>query len=125
MRERPMHVLIVEDDTLLAMSLQALIEDLGATSTMVALTEASAIAYAHRYRPNLVVSDLHLADGLGADAVSAIRSTYGNTPVVYVTGDPEKARHLDPSALVLSKPLKDDELIAAIERLKPMMEEDL
>jgi len=118
-----MHVLIVEDDILLAMGLQVLIEELGATSTMVAPTEAAAVAQAHRFRPNLIVSDLHLADGLGVSAVSAIREAYGNIPVVYVTGDPEKAKRLDPSALALSKPLKDHELVKAIERLRPMMED--
>jgi CheY-like chemotaxis protein len=116
-----MHVLIIEDDTLLAMSLQALIEDLGAVSTLVVSSAQAAVMQATRYRPNLIISDLHLGDGLGNLAVQSIRSTVGAVPVVYVTGDPEEARRLDPTALVLSKPLKKAELIAAIERLKPLI----
>lgn len=116
-----MHVLIIEDDLLLGMSVQALIEDLGAMSTMIVCSEQAAIAQAARYRPNLIISDLHLGDGLGHAAVQTIRSTVGTIPVVYVTGDPQDARRLDPTALVLSKPLKATELIAAIERLKPLI----
>src|SRR5687768_14861828 len=104
-----MHILIIEDDTLLAMTVQVLLEDLGATSTLVVSSEAAAVAQARRYRPNLIISDLHLAEGLGVAAVQAIRATVGKVPVVYVTGDPQEAKRLDPSALILSKPLKADE----------------
>lgn len=118
-----MHVLIVEDDTLLAMNLQVLIEDLGALSTIIAPSATAAVEHARRYRPNFIVADLHLVDGSGVAAVREIQESYGPVPVVYVTGSPEEARRLDPTALILSKPLKDLELVAAIERLRPLMTE--
>jgi len=118
-----MHILIVEDDALLAINIQMLVEDLGAASSQIVATEIAAIEQARRFRPNLIISDLHLQQGLGVTAVQTIRASIGNVPVVYVTGDPEEALRLDPAALVLSKPLKEKELIAAIERLKPLMED--
>jgi CheY-like chemotaxis protein len=116
-----MHILIIEDDALLAMNLQLLVEDLGASSSMIAGSERDAIQQAQRFPPDLIIADLHLPDGLGISSVHAIRSFAGAVPVVYVTASPEEARRLDPSALVLSKPLREHELITALARLKPLM----
>ena len=116
-----MHILIIEDDVLLAVNLQILVEDLGASSSQVAASEEGAIRQARHFPPSLIIADLHLEDGLGVTAVQTIRASHGNIPVVYVTGDPEEARRLEPTALILSKPLKEEELIAALERLKPLM----
>jgi DNA-binding response OmpR family regulator len=115
-----MHILIIEDDALLAMKLQYLVEDLGASSSLIATSQSHAVAQAKRYPPDVIIADLHLGDGLGVEAVRLIRAADTGPPVVYVTGDPEEARRLDPGALVLSKPLREFELIAALARLKPL-----
>ena len=120
-----MHILIIEDDILLALGLQQLVEDLGATSSQIAYSEPAAILQAKLMRPNLIIADLHLAEGLGVSAIQAIRASSGNNiPAVYVTGNPDEARRLDPTALVLSKPLREEELIAAIRRLRPLVTEE-
>jgi len=116
-----MHILIIEDDALLAMNLQLLVEDLGASSSMIAASEQDAIRKAQRFPPDIIIADLHLPDGLGVSAVQAIRASAGGVPVVYVTGTPQEALRLDPDALVMSKPLREHELIAALARLKPLM----
>lgn len=116
-----MHVMIIEDDALLAMNLQILVEDLGASSSLIVASEREAVAQALNFPPALIIADLHLAQGLGASAIRTIRARVGDVPAVYVTGDPQEALRLDPTALVLSKPLKEHDLIAALARLKPFM----
>lgn len=116
-----MHVMIIEDDALLAVNLQILVEDLGASSSLVAASEREAITHAARFRPSLIIADLHLREGLGVSAVQSIRGLVGPVPAVYVTGDPEEASRLDPTALVLTKPLQERQLVAALARLKPLM----
>jgi CheY-like chemotaxis protein len=115
-----MHVMIVEDDSLLAIDLQVLVEDMGASSSIIVSSEEDAIAQAWLFPPTLIIADLHLREGLGVTAVHTIRSKIGFVAAVYVTGDPEEAKRLDPTALVLSKPLKSEELVQAIERLRPL-----
>ncbi len=119
-----MHILIIEDDAILAMSLQMLVEDLGASSSQIAKSEKAAIDQARSFAPDLIIADLHLEEGLGFDAVRTIRSMIGNRPAVYVTANPQEALRLDPTAIVLSKPLQEAQLIEALERLKPLMGDD-
>ena len=119
-----MHIMIIEDDALLAVNLQILVEDLGAASSLIVSSEKDAEIQAKRYPPGVIIADLHLKDGLGVSAVQKIRAAVGPVPVVYVTADPEEAKRLDPTALILSKPFQEEDLIAAIARLKPLMNED-
>ena len=116
-----MHVLIVEDDMLIALSIQALLEELGAVSSQIVSSEQAAVAQARLYEPNLIISDLYLSEGLGATAVQAIRSSVGPVPTLYVTAAPDEALRRDPEALVLSKPLTKSALVAALQHLRPLI----
>ncbi len=49
-----MHILIIEDDAILAMNLQFFLEELGADTTAIAATEAQAIREAMTHRPDLI-----------------------------------------------------------------------
>jgi CheY-like chemotaxis protein len=118
-----MHILIIEDDALLALNLQMLVEDLGASSSLIVASEQDAEAQAKRFPPDIIIADLHLKQGNGVSAVQRIRSGIGAVPVVYVTANPDEAARLDPDALVLSKPLREEELVTAIGRLKPLVGE--
>lgn len=101
-----MHVLIIEDDALLAMNLQFFLEELGADSTSLAASQADAVREALKHPPDLIASDVQLLEGNGPDAVKAIKARLGDIPVVYVTGNPEEARELDPDAPVIEKPVR-------------------
>jgi|GEM_PF-1188488 len=101
-----MHVLIIEDDAILAMNLQFFLEELGADSTELAASQADAIRKALAHPPDLIASDVQLVEGNGPAAVRAIKARLGDIPVIYVTGNPDEARLLDPEAPVLEKPLK-------------------
>ena len=56
-------VLIIEDETFIAMDIEALVESLGHNVIGVARTHAEAIALARKKRPGLILADIQLADG--------------------------------------------------------------
>ncbi|MEK0083919.1 response regulator [Benzoatithermus flavus] len=89
MRPGLAHVLIIEDDFLLALDLQEQMEELGFASFAFARDEAQAVAAARQQRPDLILADYRLASGTGLGAVRAIRAVWGRVPVVYVTGSPD------------------------------------
>lgn len=101
-----MHVLILEDDLLIALDVEACVEGLGAITTDLTSSEENAIRLAAERRPDMIVSDVRLASGTGPSAVRRIRELYGDIPTVYVTGNPEAARQADPQSAVIVKPLR-------------------
>src|SRR5262249_41607836 len=56
-------VLIIEDDTFIAMELETLVEGLGHRVLGVARTHAEAVDIAKRSQPGLILADIQLADG--------------------------------------------------------------
>ncbi|MEA2951598.1 MAG: hypothetical protein QOJ96_1118, partial [Alphaproteobacteria bacterium] len=64
-------VLIIEDETFIAMDLEGLVESLGHRVLGVARTHSEAITLAKAKRPGLILADIQLADGSsGLDAVN-------------------------------------------------------
>jgi two-component system, response regulator PdtaR len=108
------HVLIIEDEMLIAMHLESLVADLGHGSVDLAATESEAVARAQHRRPSLILSDIRLQEGTGPAAVRAIRAAHGPIPVVYVTGNPEECPADLTHASVVAKPVQDQQLGATI-----------
>jgi CheY-like chemotaxis protein len=105
------HVLIIEDEPLIAMTLQSLTEENGATSTDIVDTEVDAIRSAARRTPDVIISDVNLRSGTGPDAVAAIRSASGPVPVIFITAMPRDSLKTSARDQVLGKPI--DELSIA------------
>ena len=83
-------VLIIEDETFIAMDIEALVESLGHRVIGVARTHAEAIALARQKRPGLILADIQLADGSsGLDAVNELLGSF-EVPVIFVTAYPER-----------------------------------
>ena len=83
-------VLIIEDEPLIALDLEALLESLGHRVTGVARTEQEALKLAAIKRPGLVLADIQLADGSsGLDAVNKMLSSF-EVPVIFITAFPER-----------------------------------
>ncbi|WP_333793463.1 response regulator [Hyphomicrobium sp.] len=83
-------VLIIEDEPLISMDLEALVKGLGHRVSGVARTHREAIAEVKKKRPGLVLADIHLADGSsGLDAVNEILLGL-NLPVIFITAFPER-----------------------------------
>jgi DNA-directed RNA polymerase specialized sigma24 family protein/CheY-like chemotaxis protein len=83
-------VLIIEDETFIAMDIEALVESLGHRVIGVARTHSEAVALAHQKRPGLILADIQLADGSsGLDAVNELLATF-EVPVIFITAYPER-----------------------------------
>jgi DNA-directed RNA polymerase specialized sigma24 family protein len=83
-------ILIIEDEPLIAMDLEALVKDLGHRLHGVARTHAEAIKAVAERSPGLVLADIQLADGSsGLEAVNEILSTI-TVPVIFITAYPER-----------------------------------
>jgi CheY-like chemotaxis protein len=85
-KQRPLRVLIVEDEALPAMLLQGYLEDAGHQVVGWATTAEEALRMFGDTQPDLAFVDLHLADGVtGVTVAQAIRQS--NRPVVFVTAN--------------------------------------
>jgi DNA-directed RNA polymerase specialized sigma24 family protein len=83
-------VLIIEDETFIAMDIEALVESLGHKVIGVARTHSEAVALAKQKRPGLILADIQLADGSsGLDAVNELLGTF-EVPVIFITAYPER-----------------------------------
>jgi len=83
-------VLIIEDETFIAMDIEALVESLGHKVIGVARTHNEAVALARQKRPGLILADIQLADGSsGLDAVNELLSSF-EVPVIFITAYPER-----------------------------------
>lgn len=111
---KPLSILIVEDEILIAMLLAETVEVLGHMVCATVGTQADAVAAAAQYRPDLIIADAGLADGNGIDAIAAILKTRF-TPHLFVTGNVMHVKAHRPDAVVLQKPFFVAELCAAIE----------
>lgn len=113
------HVLIIEDELMLAMSLEVTLVDLGATSFDIVDCEADAITAARRHRPDLITSDVMLREGNGPHAIAAIHAELGDIPVIFVTGSPEDCKPCEPPGVIIAKPFTTDRLELAFRALMP------
>lgn len=111
------HVLIIEDDALIALHIQMLLEEQGATSFAFASTQAGAILEAKTRRPDLICSDVSLLEGDGPHAVEIILHEIGPTPTIFITATPDGCQPCDAPAVVLSKPVSSLKLGRTFHRL--------
>jgi len=101
-------VLIIEDETFIAMDLESLVKNLGHNVIGVARTHSDAIALARSKKPGLILADIQLADGSsGLDAVNELLKAM-EVPVVFITAYPERfltGERPEP-AFLISKPFQ-------------------
>jgi len=101
-------VLIIEDETFIAMDLESLVKNLGHNVIGVARTHTDAVALAKNRKPGLILADIQLADGSsGLDAVNELLRTF-EVPVVFITAYPERfltGERPEP-AFLISKPFQ-------------------
>jgi CheY-like chemotaxis protein len=102
------NVLVIEDETLIAIELEELIENLGHTSIGVARTHTEAVTLASTKQPGLILADIQLADGSsGLEAVKELLLSF-EAPVVFITPYPERFLTGDrpEPAFLISKPFQ-------------------
>ena len=109
-------VLIIEDETIIAMDLEGLIEGLGHRLAGVARTHAEAVALATVHEPGLILADIQLADGSsGLDAVNELLTSF-QVPVIFITAYPERyltGERPEP-AFLIAKPFQPATVSAVI-----------
>lgn len=109
-------IMIIEDEPLIAMDLQDIVSSLGHHPVGIARTRSEAIRLAVKHGPNLVLSDIQLADGSsGIDAVNDILHQF-NVPVIFITAYPERLLTGDKPepAFLITKPFTTDMVKAVI-----------
>jgi DNA-directed RNA polymerase specialized sigma24 family protein/CheY-like chemotaxis protein len=83
-------VLIIEDETFIALDLEALVEGLGHKVLGVARTHSEAVALSKVKQPGVILADIQLADGSsGLDAVNEMLRSF-EVPVIFITAYPER-----------------------------------
>lgn len=115
-RQTRTRVLIIEDEPIIAMDIEAHVTDLGHEVVGIAVTRDEAVAMARDHQPGLVLADIQLADdSSGIDAVADILSDI-DIPVIFITAFPERLltgdRH-EPTFLI-TKPFQERTLKATI-----------
>ena len=114
------HVLVIEDEPLIAYQVSELATDAGATSTDVATTPAEALNKALARPPAVILSDVKIIDGTGPQAVEEIRNRLGPIPVIFITGTPEACEACDYAFAVLTKPIIAHQVISAFRVVAPV-----
>ncbi|MDB5696869.1 MAG: hypothetical protein JWN21_2412 [Sphingomonas bacterium] len=113
-------VLIVEDEAMIAWTMESLLDDMGFARIAIAASGEAALVQSAAVAPRLIVSDINLGpacmDGVAATVAMLARAA---ASVVFVTGHAsgEARARIDrevPGAVVLAKPVSPDELRRAI-----------
>jgi CheY-like chemotaxis protein len=112
-------ILIIEDEPLISMDLEALLEGLGHEVCGIARTQSEALKMVPECEPNLILADIQLGDGSsGLDAINELKAANHavNTPVVFITAYPERflIGQQPPSAWLLAKPFQPEIVVATI-----------
>lgn len=102
------NVLIIEDEPLIAMDLEAIMEEVGHKVVGIARTHAEAIEIARNKDIGLILADIQLADGSsGIDAVNELIESV-EAPVIFITAFPERlltGQRAEPTYLI-TKPFQ-------------------
>jgi len=126
-QSRPPRALIVEDEILIALALEAEMKDLGFDVCGLAANARQAIAMAMEDEPDLAVMDIYLNGARdGIETARVLRDLCG-VQVVFVTaysddeGLTERIQQQVPNAPVLTKPLYGHRLADAIAKTSEVL----
>jgi CheY-like chemotaxis protein len=111
----PLRIMIVEDDAMIALLLDAVLRDMGHEVCASETSEGEAIAAALRCGPDLMVVDENISGGSGMAVVDAVLEN-GPVPHLFVTGDARRIQALRPDAIVIQKPFFEVDLARGIQR---------
>ncbi|MCC1493870.1 response regulator [Cognatishimia sp. F0-27] len=110
-------IMVIEDEAIIAFDLEGICSELGHKVTGIARTESEAIDLFKTARPDLILSDIQLADGSsGIDAVNRIIADAGDIPVIFITAFPERlltGEGPEP-AFLISKPYSEAHIRSAV-----------
>ncbi len=113
-----MHALIIEDQALIAFTVEDHLRDLGFKTFAYAESRGAAVALAEVRRPDLVIADVELVDGptAGVAAVEAICGD-GGIPALFITGKSDQPALKGRPEAVVSKPFTGNHIKSTIRAL--------
>jgi signal transduction histidine kinase len=113
-------VVVIDNDAMVLEGMGGLLRNWGCRVVTVATPEAALASVGRETRPDLIISDFHLADGQsGNGAIAKLRKAFGPIPAFLMTGDtaPERLREAQKSGHhLLHKPVQPMTLRAMVSR---------
>ncbi|HLT77442.1 MAG TPA: response regulator [Ferrovibrio sp.] len=113
-------ILVVEDESLVAVTLCDALQDHG-HEVLHAVNGGAALAAMEKQVPDLIVTDYRMPRLNGAELVDAVRQDprWRDVPVLMVSGyqDPQEGGSRRPGEAFLQKPFTHDSLLAAVNGL--------
>ena len=112
-------VLIVEDEALVALTIEDMLLEAGYQVCGIADTAADALDLARRHTPDLAVIDVRLARGDDGIALADTLAAIGPIRILFATGNPAEVRQRARAGQgCLSKPFEAGWLLAALEAIE-------
>ncbi len=118
MSERKIHILVVEDETIIALDIEQTLEEFGYIVDELASNVEDAMYYIQKYKPDLVLMDIKLkGENDGISIVEEIQDKY-DIPVIYLTSHSDKdtllrAQKTKPYGYI-TKPMDERQLNSSI-----------
>ena len=110
-------VMIIEDEAIIAMDIHSIVSGMGHRVTGKARTRDQAVEIGRKDPPDLILADIHLADGSsGIDAVNELLAELGDIPVIFITAFPERlltGERPEP-AFLITKPYAEEQVRSAV-----------
>ncbi len=122
------HVIIVEDETIIAMDIQQCLHEFGYKVDEVASTAEEAVFYVEKYQPDVVLMDIKLKGSPdGTEVVEIIQQMY-KIPVIYLTSHSDdetlqRAQATKPYGYIV-KPIDENQLNISIKMVIFRIEEE-
>ncbi|QRM30470.1 response regulator [Microvirga sp. VF16] len=88
--EKPLRILIVEDEILIALELESLLQDLGHEVVGMATSSEEALSLGQDIKPDLAFVDVHLADGPTGVDVARILAAQHQVTVLFMTANAKR-----------------------------------
>lgn len=118
---RPLRVVVVEDEAIIAMDIEMMLQDLGAEVVGVAMTAAEAVRLAELHRPDCATMDINIkGDRDGVSAAIEIYEVLGIRSIfVSAYGNDETRARASPAQPLgwIKKPLDMEDLRSALDRV--------
>jgi len=119
MNQPPPRILIVEDESLIALDLSRRLPKMGYQVCATVATGEEAVEHAARLQPDLVLMDICLRGAMDGIAAAAAIRAHGDVPVVFLTANSDemtigRAKLSHPASFLL-KPFKERELHIGID----------
>jgi CheY-like chemotaxis protein len=113
-QQRPLAVLVVDDDPLVLHNTAAMLEDLGHTVIETSSGEEALSYLASGGAPDLIITDQAMPRMTGTQLAARIRAHWPHLPIVLATGYADLPPGADAHLIRLAKPFRQDALIRAV-----------